>query len=342
MGVSIRVGGRRRRANPTGQYRRIFPYGVVPRMMVSPPARDLSIELSASISPRRSSCARSAWSAMLAGFPGRRGRRQGVGRTGVPFMASTFSQTPMEQVIGHAGNTPPFSGRISRMIGSWPRASSVAPRPQAIGVGGDRGLLDAGLSAGDLERGNFPQFRGFCMENYYSDKNFTKHLAKPPREDQAAASAHFAKNFAHPLTWEDLRWIRSQTKLPIAVKGIQHPDDARMAIETAPTCCTAQITVVARPIRGSRPCNCYRASLKPQAPFPYVRLRRAQCDRASSPWPGSHGGRDRPALRLRPVLRRRRELTHYLKSFLAEFDLTLAIRGSRTSRPSKRRVANRR
>jgi lactate 2-monooxygenase len=28
-----------------------------------------------------------------------------------------------------------------------------------------------------------------------------------------------------------LRWIRSQTNLPTAVEGIQHPDDARMAID---------------------------------------------------------------------------------------------------------------
>ena len=41
------------------------------------------------------------------------------------------------------------------------------------------------------------------MENYYSDENFTKHLVKPPREDQPAAAAHYAKIFAHPLTWED-------------------------------------------------------------------------------------------------------------------------------------------
>ena len=83
----------------------------------------------------------------------------------------------------------------------------------------------------DLERGNFPQFRGYCMQNYYSDENFTKHLAKPPEEDQPAALAHYTKIFANPLTWEDLRWIRSQTKLPIAIKGIQHPDDARLAID---------------------------------------------------------------------------------------------------------------
>ena len=46
-----------------------------------------------------------------------------------------------------------------------------------------------GFRPADLERGNFPQFRGFCMENYYSDNSFTKHLAKPPQEDQAALQA---------------------------------------------------------------------------------------------------------------------------------------------------------
>jgi isopentenyl diphosphate isomerase/L-lactate dehydrogenase-like FMN-dependent dehydrogenase len=59
------------------------------------------------------------------------------------------------------------------------------------------------------------------MQNYYSDKSFTKHLAKPPHEDQAAALQHYLKIFVHSLSWEDLRWIRAQTKLPIAVKGIQ-------------------------------------------------------------------------------------------------------------------------
>src|SRR6185503_5992384 len=34
-----------------------------------------------------------------------------------------------------------------------------------------------------------------------------------------------------PLSWNDLSWIRSNTKLPIAVKGIQHPDDALLAID---------------------------------------------------------------------------------------------------------------
>jgi L-lactate dehydrogenase (cytochrome)/isopentenyl-diphosphate delta-isomerase len=33
------------------------------------------------------------------------------------------------------------------------------------------------------------------------------------------------------VTWDDLAWLRSQTDLPIVLKGILHPDDARRARE---------------------------------------------------------------------------------------------------------------
>lgn len=32
-------------------------------------------------------------------------------------------------------------------------------------------------------------------------------------------------------TWEDLKFLRAQTKLPIVLKGILHPDDARKALD---------------------------------------------------------------------------------------------------------------
>jgi 4-hydroxymandelate oxidase len=33
------------------------------------------------------------------------------------------------------------------------------------------------------------------------------------------------------LAWEHLDWLRSVTKLPIAIKGLAHPADARLALE---------------------------------------------------------------------------------------------------------------
>ena len=43
---------------------------------------------------------------------------------------------------------------------------------------------------------------------------------------------HFAKVFSDPgLTWDDLAVIRNHTKMPIILKGIQHPEDAKKAIQ---------------------------------------------------------------------------------------------------------------
>ena len=33
------------------------------------------------------------------------------------------------------------------------------------------------------------------------------------------------------LTWDDLAWLKSLTSLPLVLKGICHPDDARRAID---------------------------------------------------------------------------------------------------------------
>jgi 4-hydroxymandelate oxidase len=37
--------------------------------------------------------------------------------------------------------------------------------------------------------------------------------------------------FAPTLSWEHIDWLRNVTALPIALKGVMHPDDARMAVD---------------------------------------------------------------------------------------------------------------
>jgi 4-hydroxymandelate oxidase len=37
--------------------------------------------------------------------------------------------------------------------------------------------------------------------------------------------------FSPELSWEDIDWLRKTSTLPLALKGIAHPDDARLAIE---------------------------------------------------------------------------------------------------------------
>jgi len=186
-------------------------YGIVPRMMVSPPARDLSIELFGKhLQSPIFMCPIGLVGLCAPDFQGDVAAAGASAATGVPFTLSTFSQAPMEDVIRHAGTTPTFFQLY--LPDDRELAASRINRAEAAGYSALVVTVDSwtlGYRPRDLERGNFPQFRGLCMENYYSDENFTKHLAKPPREDQAAAAAYYAKIFAHPLTWEDLQWIRS-------------------------------------------------------------------------------------------------------------------------------------
>src|SRR5699024_12498581 len=57
-------------------------------------------------------------------------------------------------------------------------------------------------------------------------------LEKSPQDDPTAAIMHWTLVFGNVgLGWEDLAFLREHTSLPIILKGILHPDDAKMALE---------------------------------------------------------------------------------------------------------------
>jgi lactate 2-monooxygenase len=300
-------------------------------MMVSPPERDLSITL---FGQRFDTpvflCPIGLIGLCAPDFQGDVAAAQASAATGVPFTLSTFAQAPMEQVKPHTGATPGFFQLY--LPNDRELAASLINRAETSGYSALILTVDSwalGYRPADLQRGNFPQFRGYCMENYYSDENFTKHLAKPPQEDQAAALQHYGKIFQYPLSWADLRWIRSQTSLPVAVKGIQHPDDARMAIDNG-----ADVLYCTN--HGGRQANSGISTLE--------LLPGILAAAGSTPVMFDGGVRDATdvviALAMgatavglgRPYAYAlsyggAESLTHFLKSFLAELDLTLAICG---------------
>jgi lactate 2-monooxygenase len=92
--------------------------------------------------------------------------------------------------------------------------------------------LDTGLLAWrprDLAGAYLPFLKSIGIANYLSDPVFTAGL---PEDDPQAAVGRFVTVFSNPaITWDDLTWLRGQTDLPIVLKGILHPDDARRAAE---------------------------------------------------------------------------------------------------------------
>jgi lactate 2-monooxygenase len=84
----------------------------------------------------------------------------------------------------------------------------------------------------DLQQAYLPFLEGIGIAQYLSDPVFRAALEKSPEEDIGAAVGHFLGVFTNPgLTWESLEWLRGTTSLPIVLKGILHPDDAREARE---------------------------------------------------------------------------------------------------------------
>jgi lactate 2-monooxygenase len=152
--------------------------------------------------------------------------------TGVPMVASTLSVDPLEAVAVEFKTTPGFFQLYTPTDREL--AASLVGRAERAGFKAIVVTLDTwvnGWRPRDLATANFPQLRGHCLANYFSDPRFAKLVGGPPEKDLRAAVMTWATIFGNPLTWDDLPWLRSLTKLPLIVKGICHPDDARRAID---------------------------------------------------------------------------------------------------------------
>ncbi|MGW4090945.1 lactate 2-monooxygenase [Nocardia sp. NPDC004750] len=87
----------------------------------------------------------------------------------------------------------------------------------------------------DLEQAHLPFLHGKGIANYLSDPVFRAKLPAAPEESEEAmrtAILTWVGLFGnHTLRLADLSLLREWTDLPIAVKGILHPDDARQAVD---------------------------------------------------------------------------------------------------------------
>jgi len=207
-------------------------WGLIPRMLVGATERDLSVDLWG----RR-------WPAPLFMAPigviglctaDRRGdlaAARAAAQTGVPMCVSTLTMDPLEDIAAEFGDTP----GLFQLYTPTDRelAESLVHRAEAAGYTGIVVTLDTwvpGWRPRDLSTANFPQLRGLCLSNYLSDPHF-RAKADADLSDPRNAVPYWVSIFGNSLTWNDLPWLRSITKLPLILKGICHPDDARRAID---------------------------------------------------------------------------------------------------------------
>lgn len=205
---------------------------IVPRMLRDVSQRDLSVELFGHKLP----------APVLLGPVGVQGiiRAEGELLSGraaaglrIPFVVSTVASHSIEEIAQTMGPAPRwfqlYWGKDHEVTSSFLRRAEKAGY-SAVVVTLDTAML--GWRERDLRHPYLPFLLGQGLANYFTDPVFCSRLAQSPQADPAAAVRLWGGLFSNTaLTWRDLDWLRKQTRLPIVLKGILHPEDARLAVD---------------------------------------------------------------------------------------------------------------
>lgn len=205
---------------------------IVPRMMVDVTERDTSTQLLGTPLPSPIMTAPIGVQSIMH-EEGELAVARAAASLDVPMILSTASSCSIEDVAAASGDNP----RWFQLY--WPSeravAASLVERAQAAGYRAIVVTLDTKMMAWrprDLQGAYLPFLQQQGLANYKTDPAFLAGLEQPWDENVPMALLRWIGLFADKtVTWDDIDWLRSITSLPIVVKGIQHVEDARRAVD---------------------------------------------------------------------------------------------------------------
>ncbi|HEX2779114.1 MAG TPA: alpha-hydroxy-acid oxidizing protein [Gemmatimonadaceae bacterium] len=239
---------------------------IVPRVLRDVSSRDTSVELFGARIP--TPLLLSPIGAVELAHPSADlGAARAAASLGVPMVFSSQASVPMESCAAAMG----ASARWFQLYWSRDDelVASFVERAERCGCSAIVLTLDTtllGWRTRDLELGYLPFLHGKGIAQYTSDPVFMRKLGEPlpgaapsrgrptpsalraawhmaravpggtfanlRRGTALAAVRRFVATYTRPsLGWSDLPSLRAKTKLPILLKGILHPDDARRALD---------------------------------------------------------------------------------------------------------------
>ena len=187
--------------------------------------------------------------------------------SGLPMVFSNQASVPMEQCAAAMGNAPRwfqlYWSKDDELVESFVHRAEACGC-EAIVITLDTPML--GWRARDLDLAHLPFVLGKGIAQFTSDPVFMRKLDEPlpgppPARARVTLAAlrtvismarkvpggavrnlrtgtaravvrRFIATYSRPsLTWADLPFLRQRTRLPILLKGILHPDDARQAVD---------------------------------------------------------------------------------------------------------------
>jgi len=192
------------------------------------------------------------------------GAARAAAEAGVPLIISSQASHPMEEIAGVMGEAARWYQLYFSVSNDLAR--SFVERAEACGCSAIVLTLDTtmlGWRLRDLDLPYLPFILGRGIAQYVSDPVFQRRLdeVEPPpagRPNLAALRALYRLSRAYPgstwrnlrsprpraaarlfmqmfprpaLGWDDVDFLRRATKLPLLLKGVLHPDDARRALD---------------------------------------------------------------------------------------------------------------
>jgi lactate 2-monooxygenase len=221
-------------AETTERYNReaFHRWRIVPRMLRDTSARDLNTDVLGTKLPAPFMLAPIGVQQII--HPdGELATARAAAATGVPFILSTAASNTIEDVAAQAGDVP----RWYQLY--WPSDDEVTKsflgRAESAGFSAVVVTLDTFYLAWrprDLTAAYLPFLKGIGNQIYFSDPAFNEPLEKSFEEDPQASIGRWISVYTHQTaTWEKLAVIRDNTSLPVLLKGVLHPQDAAKAAE---------------------------------------------------------------------------------------------------------------
>lgn len=148
----------------------------------------------------------------------------GAAATATVMTLSTQAGLPLEEIAAQAQGPLWFQLYMQSR-----REDSLAlvRRAEAAGYGALVVTVDAPVNG----LRNEEQRAGFALPEGLWARNLDG-LHRPVVQAQPGRAATFLGLLDGAPTWDDIAWLRAQTALPVLLKGITNPADARRAIET--------------------------------------------------------------------------------------------------------------
>lgn len=211
-------------STPQANRRSLDRIRLVPRVLTGVAEPDTRAQLAGTDSSAPLAVAPMAYQRLMHN-DGEIGAAKAAREAGVPFIASTLSSYPIEEIAA-AGARTWFQ---LYWLKDRARVADLITRSENAGCTAIQVTVDVPIMGKRVR----DERNGFALPSSINAANLTGDPDTGHRRNPwvSAVARHTAEILQPSLTWDDLEWLRGRTTLPLVIKGVLDPRDAVAAAQ---------------------------------------------------------------------------------------------------------------